>query len=332
MLPDKRIRLIWFQGSYEGSEDVAIWASELQQTGNKWQHSEPKPILSPQAVGKKLRPTQTLTTLGNTVQFGTAPDKYLTTIVSLGGWAMASVAFINTQNNVKDSIQSAHLLPLSPYLNRSHLVRSPTIAWQDGDIGLPAYFEIATYFGVLVRLGQNGQVKDQRNISRGELGIQPVIVVLDEHRAIALLRNFADSKELQKRLVISTTENGGQSWSQAKLLNIPNPSSPVAALRLSDGRILMGFNDDKKCNDIFRLAISADLGQTWQRIYTLEDHQCNPKYSARYPTFKRLGNGDILLTYSIHNKKGIRAVIFNESWLYKHSQQTAQSSTIKEHP
>lgn len=325
LLNSQKIRLMWFQGSREGGEDVAIWISDLQHSNNRWQHSKARPFLSPHTIDQHLQPTRSLTTLGNTVQFGTDPNKYLTTVVSLGGWAMASIAFVNTQNNAKNPVQAAHILPLSPYLNRSHLVRSPTIAWQDGDIGLPAYFEIATYFGVLVRLGQNGQVKDQRTISRGKLGIQPVIVVLDSKRAVALLRNFADTPALQDRLVASWTDDGGQSWSQAELLDVPNPSSPVAALRLSDGKILMGFNDHKDCADLFRLALSADDGRTWQRIATLEAHQCNKNHNVRYPTLRRLANGDIILTYSFNNKGGIRAFVFNESWLMQQHQLTQKN-------
>lgn len=322
---DKReFRLMWFQGSQEAGRDVAIFYSDLHKSATGWQSSKPKPFIYPKALGQALKPRQAVSTLGNTVQFGDKPNQYLTTLISVGGWAMASVAWLKLADD-DTSINQARILPLSPILNRSYLVRSPTIAWQNGDIGLPAYFEMGTFYGVLVRMGAEGKVKDQRTISRGALGIQPTVVVLDEQKAVAFLRNFSEApadRKSRRRLVASWTTDAGQSWSSPERLELPNPDSPVAALRLSDGRILMGFNDHHKCADIFRLAVSSDAGRSWQRIATLEDHKCESDKSARYPMLRRLNNGDMALTYSFDSKGGIRAYVFNESWVNEQLEKT----------
>lgn len=316
-------QIIWFQGQSEGGEDVAIWSTRVENSASGWHVSTPSPMLYPKEVGLQLQPQQAINTLGNTVQFGRQKHRYLTTVVSVGGWAMASLAIVDMDSNQR--VLAARKLSLSPILNRSYLVRSPTIAWQDGDIGVPAYFEMGMNFGVLVRMSESGEIKDQRLISRGQLGIQPQLVVLDELNAVALLRNYSDEKHLQDRLVASWTSDGGQTWSKARLLDVPNPSSPVAALRLSGGQILLGFNDHAQCADVFRLAVSSDRGHTWQRIATLEEHGCQKDKTARYPMLKRLDNGDIALTYSFNNKGGIRAYVFNESWV---KQQQAQATTV----
>lgn len=317
--------LIWFQGQSEGGEDVAIWSTKVGHSPSGWHASTPSPMLYPKDVGLQLQPQQAVKTLGNTVQFGRQSNRYLTTVVSVGGWAMASLALVEMDAN--QQVVAARKLSLSPILNRSYLVRSPTIAWQDGDIGVPAYFEMGTYFGVLVRMSAGGEIKDQRLMSRGQLGIQPQVVVLDELNAVAFLRNYSDDKHQQDRLVASWTSDGGQTWSKASLLNVPNPSSPVAALKLSGGDILMGFNDHAQCADVFRLAVSSDGGRTWRRIATLEEHGCDKGKTARYPMLKRLDNGDMALTYSFNNKGGIRAYVFNERWVRQQMQAADNGAT-----
>lgn len=321
----RAFRLMWFQGSQEAGRDIAIFYSDLHLSGNGWQSSKPKPFIYPSKLGKALNPQQVVNTLGNTIQFGNSSDEYLTTIISVGGWAMSSIALLKISDD-NSTISQARILPLSPILNRSYLVRSPTIEWQNGDIGLPAYFEMGTFYGALIRISPNGKVKDQRTVSQSALGIQPTIVVLDKKKAVAFLRNFSDDAQIQGRLLGSWSKDGGQTWSKVKRLSLPNPDSPVAALLLSNGQILLGFNDHEKCTDVFRLALSSDSGQTWQRIATLEEHSCKSEKSVRYPMLRRLNNGEIALTYSFNKKGGIRAYVFNESWL---NQQLARAKDGK---
>lgn len=320
-----RFDLIWFQGSHEASKDVAVYRTSLFLIEGQWRYSKPKPFIYPADVGTALNPKRTIQTLGNTVQFGEDTNRYLITVISVGGWAMSSIALFDLSNHhSNESAEGATMLPLSPILNRSHLVRSPTISWQDGDIGLPAYFEMGTFYGTLIRMDENGKVKDQRAISKGSAGIQPVIVVLDDKQAVAFLRNFSDDEAVQGRLLASWTQDGGQSWSELERLSLPNPDSPVAALRLSNGQILLGFNDHETCSDVFRLALSSDAGHSWKRIATLEDHNCHKTKAARYPMMRRLKNGEIALTYSFNNKGGIRAYVFNEAWVNQQAHKAAE--------
>jgi len=297
--------LVWFEGSDEAQADVEIMSVDFIQN-NKWQHSAPKPLLTPNNIGRAFDPAQQVITLGNTVENEATPGGLYTTVVSLGGWAMASVAAVRT---VARRPVRADKLNLSPLLNRSHLVKSPMLEMADGSFALPAYFEMDQAYAVLVRLHPDGRVRDTRRIAGPDVKpIQPMIVALDELRAVAFMRNLDTDA---KHLLISRTLDGGQSWPPAQETEIENPNAPVAALALGDNHILMAANDEAARGDILRLMLSPDGGNTWRRLTTLEEGSGD----ARYPMLRHLPGGDIILTYSHSNKGGIRAHVFNQAWV-----------------
>lgn len=297
--------IAWFEGSQEAQADVDIYAVRFTQAGGTWQADAPAPLLTRRALADRFAPRQLVVTLGNTVENEAAADAIHATVVSVGGWAMASVADVRL---VQGSPVSARKLNLSPFLNRSFLVKSPMVEMADGSHALPAYFEMGHTYGSFIRFDTQGRVVDARRITGGgNKPIQPMIVVLDRTRAVAFLRDFDPSG----CLLISHTEDGGQSWSKARATTIPNPSAPVAALSLGGGRILMAMNDDAAGADSLRLAISADEGRSWRAIHTVEKHGGD----ARYPMLRWLPDGTILLAYSHDTKRGIRACLFNLAWV-----------------
>ncbi|MDF1669407.1 MAG: exo-alpha-sialidase [Roseovarius sp.] len=305
LLDHDEFYITWFEGSHEAQADVDIHAVRFTQTGAGWHAGAPGPIVTRRALGDVFEPEQLVVTLGNTVENENATGGMFATVVSVGGWAMASVADLRLGQG---GLMWARKLSLSPFLNRSFLVKSPMVAMADDTYALPAYFEMGATYGAFVRLDSDGRVCDSRRMAGvGNKPIQPMVVPLSDTRAVAFLRDFDPSG----RLLVSHTENGGKSWSVAHSTDIANPSAPVAALALGDGRILMAMNDDAAGADRLRLAISGDEGHNWQVISTLEQDDGD----ARYPMLRRLSGGDILLTYSHATKRGIRACLFNQAWV-----------------
>ncbi|SLN29834.1 hypothetical protein PEL8287_01375 [Roseovarius litorisediminis] len=302
---DDGFSVIWFQGSAEAQPDVDIFAVKFTPDGDDWRASDPARYVTRSGLGKVFEPKQLVVTLGNTIQNEAAEGHLYSTAVSVGGWAMASVADVTMG---KEGPVWARKLNLSPLLNRSHLVKSPMIKYADGSHALPAYFEMGPTFAELVRLGPNGRVRDVRRMpSKGVKAIQPMIVPLDEHRAVAFLRDFDRSGKLW----ISHTSDGGQSWSPVTATDMRNPSAPVAALHLGGERIMMVANDDPEGSDALRLLLSGDGGASWHPFRDLEPGSAG----ARYPMLRRLDTGEIVLTYSHGQKRGVRAHVFNDAWL-----------------
>ena len=305
VLDGERFSIVWFEGSEEAQADVDIHAAHFARSGAGWQASDPAPHATRADLGAAFDPSQLVVTLGNTIQNEAAEDALFATVVSVGGWAMASVADVRMG---KDGPVSARKLDLSPLLGRSHLVKSPMVEYADGSFALPAYFEMGSAYSVLVRLDAQGRVVDQRRMpAKTVKAIQPMIVPLSDTSAVAFLRDFDPSWKLW----ISRTEDGGQTWSEVEATDIPNSSAPVAALSLGGDRILAVMNDDAERRHELRISVSDDGGVNWRLIHRLQDDAGD----ARYPMLRRLPSGEILLTYSHSTKRGIRAHVLNDVWV-----------------
>lgn len=297
--------IVWFEGSEEAQADVDIHAAHFARTGETWQASDPAPYATRAALGDAFEPRQLVVTLGNTIQNEAAENALYATVVSVGGWAMASVADVRMRPEGPVTVRK---LNLSPLLNRSHLVKSPMVEYADGSHGLPAYFEMGSAYALLARTDARGRVVDTRRMpAKGVKAIQPMIVPLDETRAVAFLRDFDPSWKLW----ISRTSDGGQTWSEVTATDIANSSAPVAALSLGGDRILAVMNDDAERRHELRMSLSEDGGNSWRMIHRLRDDAGD----ARYPMLRRLPDGDILLTYSHSTKRGIRAHLLNDAWV-----------------
>lgn len=292
--------ILWFEGSQEARADVDIVGVDISEDGV----STVTPRVTRGGLSDAFEPRQLVVTLGNTVQNDSIRDALYATVVSVGGWAMASVADVRMG---PDGPKVARKLNLSPLLSRSFLVKSPLVGYADGSHALPAYFEMGQTYGALVRLDGQGRVRDMRRMTGPMKAIQPMVVPLDAQRAVAFLRNFDSGG---KRLLISRSDDGGQNWDRVRETDIPNPSAPVAALGLGGDRILMAVNDDAADGSILNLTLSEDGGNTWRHLHRLEAGGG----AARYPMMRALPDGRIVLTYSVGTKGGIRAHVLNLPW------------------
>ncbi|MFX0546300.1 exo-alpha-sialidase [Roseovarius sp. S1116L3] len=301
ILNDGGMSVLWFAGSQEAQADVDVVGVDIESDGTV---SALTPRLTSAALGDAFEPRQLVVTLGNTVQRDGVEDTLYTTAVSVGGWAMASVADVRMG---PDGPLRARKLNLSPLLNRSFLVKSPMVGYADGSHALPAYFEMGSTYGALVRLDGAGHVRDLRRMAGPMKAIQPMIVPLDGARAVAFLRNFDGGA---RHLLISRTEDGGRTWGRVRETDMANPSAPVAALGIGEGAILMAVNDDPRDGGILNLVLSEDGGETWRHLHTLEEGGGD----ARYPMMRALPDGRVALVYSVRGKRGIRAHVFNLAW------------------
>ena len=305
-LTEAGFSVFWFDGTRESANDVVILQAPISQEGGEWRAGKVELLFDRHDLETVSQPRQSILTLGNVIPGDPGGEHYFATIVSFGGWAAASIAKVEYEQGELSHVEK---LSLSPFLNRSHLVRAPAVAYADGTLGLPAYFELGKGFGEWVRLDHGNKVRAKSRMNREVEAIQAVVVPYGPQEAVALSRNFEAATD---RLVANWTEDGGRTWSGDTLLeNVPNPNAPVAALLLSNGDMLMTFNDSANDASILKLGLSSDQGRTWQRIYTLESGAGD----ARYPTLMRLPTGEIALTYSVNSKRGIHAYVFNEAWV-----------------
>lgn len=152
--PDGR-EIVWFDGIRESHNDVEILQANLSD-------SEVRSVLSRRSVSQLMSPRQTILTLGNTIG-DVESNNYFATVVTIGGWAAASIAHVTETQ--------ARKLNLSPLIARSHLVKSPVVPMANGMLMVPAYFELSEGYGVAALLNEDRRVIDQSVMRGGFSGI-----------------------------------------------------------------------------------------------------------------------------------------------------------------
>ena len=234
--------------------------------------------------------------------------------VSIGGWAGSSISAI-TSNDEGLTWSNPQRLISSPLLNLSTLVKSPSLTFTDGLLGLPAYHEWIGRFGELLRIDA-GQVIDKRRMSSGRSAIQPLIFVNDAQDANAYFRQTR-SAGLAKQIPVSRTQNAGQSWQQSEDLGIANPNSAVAGLTLNSGARILVLNNIESGRYRLVLLMSDPKAGQWQTIEVLEDDEATPEAQRKefsYPYLITVDGNDAHLVYTWDRKK-IRHRYFPGVWL-----------------
>jgi predicted neuraminidase len=123
--------------------------------------------------------------------------------------------------------------------------------------------------------------------------IQPSVVSLGGRH----LRFYARSTTNIARIVVADSFDDGITWNGARPLDLPNPNSGIDAVALTDGRVVLVFNNTTTGRTPLNLAVSHD-GEHFSIFATLEDRP--GEYS--YPDVIQGKNGDLYITYTWNRK------------------------------
>lgn len=320
-LKDGAVRAFWFAGSREGAADVSIYSSVYDSHSANW--SAPTVVMDRVSAEKGL--SRFIAKLGNPVP-SRLPDGRLQLFfvtVSIGGWAGSSISAI-TSDDEGLTWSNPQRLIASPLLNLSTLVKSPSILFTDGLLGLPAYHEWVGRFGEFLRVDA-GRVIDKRRMSSGRSAIQPLVFVNGAQDASAYFRQTRSSG-LPKQIPVSNTQNAGQSWQQSEDLAIANPNSAVAGVTLKNGARILALNNIEYGRHRLVLMMSSPKSGQWQTVEILEDDEALPDAQRKefsYPYMITVDGDDAHLAYTWDRKK-IRHRYFSGAWL-KHALSKVQA-------
>ena len=324
-LKDGAVRAFWFAGSREGAADVSIYSSVYDSHSAHW--SAPTVVVDRISAEKSL--SRYIAKLGNPVP-SRLPDGRLQLFfvtVSIGGWAGSSISAI-TSDDEGLTWSNPQRLIASPLLNLSTLVKSPSILYTDGLLGLPAYHEWIGRFGEFLRVDA-GRVIDKRRMSSGRSAIQPLVFVNDAQDASAYFRQTRSSG-LPKQIPVSRTQNAGQNWQQSEDLVIANPNSAVAGVTLKNGTRILVLNNIEYGRYRLVLMMSNPKSGQWQTVEVLEDDEALPDAQRKefsYPYLITVDGDDVHLAYTWDRKK-IRHRYFSGAWL-KHALSKMQTQELE---
>jgi predicted neuraminidase len=143
--------------------------------------------------------------------------------------------------------------------------------------------------------------------------IQPSIVRKKDGTLVAYMR---DSGDPPQRVLISTSNDDGESWTPAVDTDIPNPDSSLEVIALKDGRWVMVYNDTEHGRRSLAAALSDDEGKTWKWKRHIGKSEDQTK-SYAYPSLIQAKDGVLHLTYS-YTEQGlatIRHCTFSPDWI-----------------
>ena len=265
----------WFGGTSEGRDDVGIWFARFD--GKRWgapvevatganETSKRYPCWNPVLFQPKV---------GGLVLFykvGPSPSTW---------WGMRITSSDGGKTWSKPRRLGEGLI--GP-------VKNKPIQLEDGAILCGSSTENKGWRIHMERTGDLGETaeKIEPKMDVQKLGvIQPTILTWGGGRMQILCRSR------QQRIAESWSEDGGKTWSEMRLTDLPNPSSGIDAVTLRDGRALLVFNDTTRGRTPLSVALSAD-GKTWTRAAVLEDQP--GEFS--YPAVIQAADGRVHITYT----------------------------------
>ena len=290
----------WFGGTREGHPDVGIWMS--RQRDGKW--SVPVEV----ANGAETEDPRVNTL--NPVLFQ-VPKGPLLLFYKTGKWW----AYVKRSTDEGATWSKPERL----YNGLYGPIKNKPVLLADGSILSPTSVEIPSPKGRCWRVhferstngGKSWELIGPVNEGHEIQAIQPSILIHPNNRLQALGRTQ------QGRMFEIWSEDGGMSWGQMSLMDLPNNNSGTDAVTLRDGRHLLVYNHSgnregqtKGDRSPLNVAISKD-GKVWEASLVLES---TPRQEMSYPAVIQSSDGLIHITYT-YRRQNIRHVVVDPAKL-----------------
>lgn len=164
----------------------------------------------------------------------------------------------------------------------------------------------------------------------GGANIQPALARRKDGTIVAFMR---DNGPPPKRIHSSESRDRGETWSQVRDMDLPNPGTSVDVTVLASGRWALVYNDLERGRHSLAVALSDDEGRTWPAVRHLErdpDGATGDRLGQyHYPSIIQSRDGMIHVTYSIFTppassekdaegrlrRKSIKHAVFDEAWI-----------------
>lgn len=279
----------WFGGTAERNPDVCIYVS--RNAGGKW--TVPVEVANGLGFGTNRLPTW------NPVLFQ-PKNGPLMLFYKVGPSPSTWWGMLMTSPDTGKTWSAPRRLPdgiLGPIKNKPVQLANGDILSPSSDEnnGWKVHFERST------DLGETWAATPPVNDGKTIRAIQPSLLLHSDNRLQAVGRTRED-----KTFQIWSSD-GGVTWGEMTLLDVPNPNSGTDAVTLQDGRQLLVYNHNTregpghKGRSPLNVALSQD-GIHWQAALVVEDDADAPNGFA-YPCAIQTSDGLVHLAYTWQRKR-----------------------------
>ena len=307
----------WFNGPGEGEPDTNIVLSRLPAGSDTW--------LPPVQLSSDPRRSEQ-----NPLLFVAPPA--------------GEVWLLHTSNEPHDQSSSRVIRRVSPdggvtwersevlFDHLGSFIRNPIVVLSNGDWLLPAYDCDKTAERTVLKLSTDqGSTWSTVEVPDAVGQVQMSIAELSPGELVGYYRSRAAD-----RIHRSVSKDNGRTWTAPEKTTLPNNNSAIQVLRLSDGRLVMVFNDSCADRDQFRwvpdgkggvrrktlrtpltLALSEDDGATWpywRNLQVQDEEYRDNEFGYSYPTLLQTRDGRLHVAYS-YLRKTIKHVILAPEWI-----------------
>ena len=290
----------WFGGSYEGCDDVCIWVSRLPKGSYQWS----APELAADGV---LNDTLRKACYNPVLQ--PMPNGELWLFFKIGscvadwsGWLTKSIDGGKTWS-VREPLPEGFLGPIKdkPLLLDDRLL-CPSSTEKDGwrihfeilDLSTNQWHKVGPVKGAMALTTMDMDKPDAQ--PQEIMCIQPTLLQMQDGSIKALCRTK------NGRIAATTSRDGGETWSEVILTDLPNNNSGIDAVTLDDGRHVLVYNPvgaeprhETGPRTPLAVAISYD-GNHWETIMTIEESDA-PQGELSYPAIIQGSDGNLFITY-----------------------------------
>ncbi len=295
--------LVYYGGAGEYAEETAVYGARLRRGETKW--TTPRKIAS-----------DPFRSLGNGVVWQ-APDGlvWLFYVVRFGEtWSTSRIQFKVSRDRA-ETWSDASLLALEEGM----MVRGRPIVMHGGHYLLPIYHETGHDTEMVgpdttsrfLRYNPKTRQWKETGIIRSRIGnLQPAVVEIAPGHLIAYCRRGGDyTPRPDGRIVRAESRDGGLTWSEGQDSEFPNPNAAVEFIRLSNGHLLLIYNDSLARRTPLTAAISTDNDRTYPHRRNIAEGE----NSYAYPVALQTADGLIHLIYTSDKRTVINHAVFAET-------------------
>lgn len=299
--PEGDLVVACFGGSYEGCEDVCIWVSRLPKGDFEWG----TPFIAADGI---LNDSIRKACYNPVLQ--QMPNGELWLFFKIGSCVADWTGWLTKSRDGGRTWSKREPLPegfLGPTKNKPLLLGDrllcPSSTEKDG---WRIHFEILDLkTGQWHKTGPIKGAKALTTMDKGKRGarpqeimcIQPTLLQMADGSIKALCRTK------NGRIATTTSHDGGETWSEVTLTNLPNNNSGIDAVTLRDGRHVLAYNPvsvkaGKETGPRTPLALAiSDDGENWHNM-TETKTDTPPDGELSYPAIIQGANGHLYLTYT----------------------------------
>jgi predicted neuraminidase len=277
----------WFGGTDEGEPDVGIWTSRFEI--GRW--TAPVEVVNGVQSPQKRYPTW------NPVLFQ-PKDGPLLLFYKAGPSPSRWWGMVKSSGDGGRTWSEARRLPdgiLGPIKNKP-------VQLESGDVVSPSSTEHdgwRIHFERSSDGGKTWQATPPLNDGRKIHAIQPTILQHADDRLQALGRTES------ARIFEIWSSDGGRTWGDLTLTEMPNPDAGIDAVTLADGRHLLVYNHTTDGRSPLNVAVSSD-GKSWSAALVLENE---PGMEFSYPAVIQAADGLVHITYTWKRERIKHAVV-----------------------